>query len=55
MAGCVVRGWAEDDDPLATSGLASVLEMEVPTWSTEDSGRATRIDPQDGSGEPGMG
>jgi hypothetical protein len=53
MAGNVVCSTAEDDDPLAPCGLAPVLEMEVPVWSTEDSGRVTRTDPQNGSREPG--
>ena len=55
MASCAVRGRAKDDDPMATCGLELVLEMEVPAWPTEDSCGVTRIDPQDGLGEPGMG
>jgi hypothetical protein len=55
MAGRAVRVRTEDDDPMAACGLAPVLEMEVPVWSAEDSRGVAYIDPQDGSGKPGVG
>src|SRR6202022_49801 len=54
MAGCALCGAAEDDDPMAACRVAPVLAMEVSTWPTEDSGRVTGTDPQDGRGESGV-